>query len=83
MNRFEHTPASTQLPLPTTRRRWLALAGVCLSLVLMAGCQQFVILSYLIGGPPSIEPDFDKETGICLKDKKKTVAVVCLGIVPK
>ena len=79
MTRFEHTPASTQLPLSSTRRRWLGLAGACLSLALMAGCHQFPILRYPIGEPPSIEPDFDKETGICLKDKKKTVAVVCLA----
>ena len=64
---------------PSTRRRWLGLLGACLSLVLMAGCQQFVILSYLIGGPPSIEPDFDKETGLSMKKKEKTVAVVCFA----
>ena len=62
-----------------TRRRWVWLLGACLSLVLTAGCQQFVILSYLIGGPPSIEPDFDKETGQSLKGKENTVAVVCFA----
>lgn len=63
----------------TTRRHWLQLAGICLLLLMTAGCQQFVILSYLIGGPPSIEPDFDKETGQSLKGKDKTVAVVCFA----
>lgn len=63
----------------TNRRGWLWLAGAGLSMVLMAGCQQFVILSYLIGGPPSIEPDFDKETGLSMKDKETTVAVVCFA----
>ncbi len=38
-----------------------------------------MILGYLIGGPPSIEPDFDKETGISLQGKDKTVAVVCFA----
>ena len=76
---FAERKTTNQPALPSTRRRWLGLAGACLSLVLMAGCQQFVILSYLIGGPPSIEPDFDKETSISLKDKKKTVAVVCFA----
>lgn len=61
------------------RRGWLCLVGACLSLVLLAGCQQFVILSYLIGGPPSIEPAFDKETGLSMKDKETTVAVVCFA----
>jgi hypothetical protein len=61
------------------RRKWLWLLGACLSLLLTAGCQQFVILSYLIGGPPSIEPDFNKETGLSLKGKENTVAVVCFA----
>ncbi len=64
---------------PASRRTWTWMLGACLSLLLFAGCQQIVILSYLIGGPPSIEPDFDKETGLSLKDKDKTVAVVCFA----
>ena len=75
---FAERKTTLQPAPPSTRRRWLWLAGACLSLALMAGCQQFVVLSYLIGGPPSIEPDFDKETGISLKGKK-TVAVVCFA----
>ncbi len=63
----------------TPTRRLALWCGACLALVLMAGCQQFVILSYLIGGPPSIEPDFDLETGQSMKDKDKTVAVVCFA----
>ena len=77
-----HTEHSRRGLTPTqrlTRRSWLGLLGACLSLVLMAGCQQFVILGYLLGGPPSIEPDFDKETGMSMKDKGKTVAVVCFA----
>lgn len=70
---------NTCRPLASNRRGWLWLASAGLSLVLMAGCQQFVILSYLIGGPPSIEPDFDKETGLSMKDKETTVAVVCFA----
>ncbi len=45
-------------------------------LLLQQGCAQFVLLSYLIGGPPSIEPDFDAETGLTLKDKDLRIAVV-------
>ena len=86
---LEHSPPTTSLSVSTnsarlssqstTRRRWGWLVGACLSLFLMAGCQQFVILGYLLGGPPSIEPDFDKETGLSMKDKDKTVAVVCFA----
>ncbi|PJF33101.1 MAG: hypothetical protein CUN57_03035, partial [Phototrophicales bacterium] len=32
---------------------------------------------YLIGGPPSVEPDFEKETRKSLTDYNVTVAVVC------
>lgn len=44
---------------------------------LLAGCNYVVILGYLIGGPPSIEPDFDAATGKSLTDYEVTVAVVC------
>jgi len=43
----------------------------------MSGCNYVVMLGYLIGGPPSIEPDFDLMTKKSLTDKDKTVAVVC------
>lgn len=55
-----------------------------LTLVLLAtvaigtsGCNYIVLLGYLIGGPPSIEPDFDSMTGESLTDKEVIVAVVC------
>src|SRR5690606_25693541 len=55
------------------------LAGVLILAIAcgLQGCAQFVLLGYLIGGPPSIEPGFDAETGLSLKGKDKTVAVVC------
>lgn len=43
------------------------------------GCQQFVIISYLLHGPPSIEPDFDAETGESMSVPDVTVAVVCFA----
>lgn len=49
-------------------------AALCAALT---GCAQFVLLSYLIGGPPSVEPDFDAETGLSLSGKDLTTAVVC------
>jgi hypothetical protein len=51
---------------------------VCLGLALStSGCAQFVLLGLLLGGPPSIEPDFDAETGKSLKKKDIKVVVVC------
>jgi hypothetical protein len=49
------------------------------SLFLLSGCKYVVMLGYLIGGPPSIEPDFTSQLGT-KKDMKNhgvTVAVVC------
>lgn len=43
----------------------------------IAGCKQLILLMYLIGGPPSIEPEFDKQTGKSLTDYGVLVAVVC------
>ncbi len=42
-----------------------------------SGCNYVVLLGYLIGGPPSIEPDFDANTRRSLTDKDAIVAVVC------
>jgi hypothetical protein len=53
-------------------------AVLCLTLALNAsGCAQFVLLGLLLGGPPSIEPDFDAETGLSMKKKDCKVVVVC------
>jgi len=64
------------MPSTLSKRLQMFLVG---SLVLgfLSGCAQFVLLGYLIGGPPSIEPSFDAETGTCLTGKEKRVAVVC------
>ncbi len=45
--------------------------------VSLAGCNYIVLLGYLIGGPPSIEPDFDATTRKSMTDKDVIVAVVC------
>jgi len=41
------------------------------------GCAPVVMLGYLIGGPPTIEPDFDKQTNISLDKKGRKVLVMC------
>jgi hypothetical protein len=50
---------------------------VLVSLCALPGCNYVVLLGYLIGGPPSIEPDFDSKTTKSMTDKDVTVAVVC------
>ncbi|WP_437204719.1 hypothetical protein [Planctomicrobium sp. SH664] len=59
-------------------RLWCWLTLTCLS-VTACGCSQFVLISYLLHGPPSIEPDFDAETGESMSAPKKVVAVVCFA----
>ncbi|MDZ4685421.1 MAG: hypothetical protein SH850_10195 [Planctomycetaceae bacterium] len=60
-------------PLRIVSSAVLALA-LCTGL---AGCNYILMAGYLIGGPPTIEPDFDVETKECLTDKDVTVAVIC------
>ncbi len=54
-----------RLPMLTRLVRLCVLVAPCL---MLAGCNYFVILSYLIGGPPSIEPMFAQQTGKDMKD---------------
>jgi len=58
------------------RRTVSRIAGLLLLLVCLPGCGQFVLLSYILGGPPSIEPDFDAQTGKGLDRRDITVAVI-------
>ena len=59
-------------------RRVLALL---LSLVvgISQGCSPIAMIGYLLAGPPSIEPDFEAETGLSMEGGKKKVAVVCFA----
>jgi hypothetical protein len=38
-----------------------------------------MLLGLLIAGPPTVEPEFDKQTKECMTDKDVTVAVVCFA----
>ena len=58
---------------PPIRRCLLSLA----ILLAMPGCNYFILLGYLIGGPPQLEPLFEKETGKSFTDRNIRVAVVC------
>ncbi|QDU17705.1 hypothetical protein CA11_55530 [Gimesia maris] len=50
---------------------------VCVLCTTLTGCNYFILIGYLIGGPPSIEPDFDAQTQKSLTGKDVTVAIVC------
>lgn len=51
-------------------------AGCCLA---NCGCSYLLFAGLLLGGPPTIEPTFEKETKESLSDKGVTVAVVCFA----
>jgi hypothetical protein len=72
-------PCSSRLSSVTIRRVRLALFAIGLFSVLGSGCNYFILAGYLIGGPPSIEPDFDKMTKKSLRDKGVKVAVICFA----
>ncbi len=65
---------------PTVVRRLVrAILGATLAAALMtsSGCSYLLFFGYLLGGPPSVEPDFDAQTKESMTDKDVTVAVVC------
>lgn len=69
------TSATPTAPCRGTRTGLLLALLICMSI--LPGCTQIVTLGYLIGGPPSIEPDFDAKTNISLNKKKRKVLVLC------
>ena len=48
-----------------------------LLIVSASGCNYFIALGYLVGGPPQVEPLFEKETKKSMTDRNVRVAVVC------
>lgn len=67
---------STLKSLVTTRPTF-GLLVASLALLILPGCNYFIALGYLIGGPPQIEPLFEKETKKSFTDRDIQVAVVC------
>lgn len=59
------------------RRLLLRMVLGTVFLCLLPGCQYVLLLGLLIGGPPQIEPLFEKETNKSMTDKDVRVAVVC------
>ncbi len=58
-------------------RAWLRLLCLLPATLVLPGCNYLILAGYLLGGPPSIEPDFDKMTKKSMTDLDVTVAVVC------
>jgi hypothetical protein len=60
----------------------LQMAACLLMTSTLCGCNAIILLGYLIGGPPSIEPEFDAKTNKSLSAKDVRVAVVCYAPLP-
>ena len=60
-------------------KRFSVLLSLLLFCTITSGCNYLVIFGYLIGGPPSVEPEFDKETKESMTDKDVRVVVVCFA----
>ncbi len=72
---------SRRLSLRMRAVRYSSLLTIVAALLLpltLTGClKPLILLGYLIGGPPSIEPDFDVNTKKSMTAKDVKVAVVC------
>lgn len=71
------TSRVTESGHPLVRRRLLTMLCSAVLLMTATGCNYFILLGYLIGGPPQLEPLFEKETNKSFTDKDVRVAVVC------
>lgn len=60
-------------------RKHLTLVAALLVCLSLSGCNYVVFLGYLIGGPPSVEAEFEAQTNESMTDKDVTVAVVCFA----
>lgn len=69
-----------QKPMKSKRIATLSmLAAVCLMCLGECGCNYIMVFGYLLGGPPSVEPLFDKETKKSMTDKDIRVCVICFA----
>ena len=56
----------------------LRLVGIGLVMLSVTGCmKEALFIGLLVGGPPSVEPEFDSWTKSSMTDRGVTVAVVC------
>lgn len=67
----------TQAPKRLLSRRVMTGFGLAVAACVLSGCNYFILLGYLLGGPPSIEPPFDADTKKSMTDYETSVAVVC------
>jgi hypothetical protein len=59
--------------------KWVLIFGGLTWCILFSGCRVGLLLGLLIAGPPTVEPEFDRQTKESMTDKDVTVAVVCFA----
>lgn len=59
--------------------KWVLILSGMAWCILFSGCRVGLLLGLLIAGPPTVEPEFDKQTKESMTDKDVTVAVVCFA----
>lgn len=67
-------PSSNRVP---AARRLVTVLSAAVLLLTCSGCNWFILLGYLIGGPPQIQPVFEQQTKKSLTDHNVKVVVVC------
>lgn len=74
---MQSTSPNLRKQLSRTCRSLICWGILLAALPCLTGCQYLIFAGYLLGGPPSIEPDFDAETGQSFTGKGKKVAIIC------
>ncbi|MEZ6133236.1 MAG: hypothetical protein R3C59_31600 [Planctomycetaceae bacterium] len=71
--------SAVPLPVRPARHRIAMLALASFLMLVVPGCNYFILLGYLIGGPPQLQPLFEKETKKSFTDRDVRVAVVAFA----
>ena len=79
-SRFTPAPGLTamrQRSFVVSVRSFVGLGMMALMLSCLCGCNYLIFFGYLIGGPPQLEPVFEKQTNKSFTDHGVRVVVVC------
>jgi hypothetical protein len=76
---MKHSTGGSRRARRRSRALPLVLFAFAIAATSLSGCNYFMLLGYLIGGPPMVQPDYEKMTKKSLTDKGVKVAVVCFA----
>lgn len=58
---------------------WFCIVAALMVCLFVSGCRVGMLLGLLIAGPPTVEPEFDKQTKESMTDKDVKVVVICFA----